>query len=221
MRQTTTMMVAEELRRRILRGELAEGNQLRQEALARELGVSRIPVREALRQLDAEGLVTHVSHKGAVVSKLSVEEVYELFEIRLALEPWLLREAIPAMEELDLDTAQQLLDQMIGNENITEWGTLNWRFHEALYAPAKRRETLKILSRIHAALDRYVRLQIALTSGQLRAHQEHKEILDCCRQRDSDRAARLLETHIHGVKDGLRDHLDEQAGAGTQATASS
>lgn len=214
------MMVAEELRQRILRGQLPEGAQLRQEALAQDLGVSRIPVREALRQLDAEGLVRHVSHKGAVVSKLSAAEVYELFDIRAVLEPWLLGKAIPAMSSAALAEADKYLEMMIGNERIDEWGTLNWRFHEALYTPAERPETLKILRRLHNALDRYVRLQITLTSGQLRAHREHKEILRFCWQRDAARALPALEKHILAVKEGLRGRLEERREGESRAARS-
>src|SRR5690348_10896665 len=86
-RQSLTSAVAETLRERIVRGEIKEGEQLRQDAIATELAVSRIPVREALRQLEAEGLITIVPHRGAVVSLLSTEEIEEIFEMRAVLEP--------------------------------------------------------------------------------------------------------------------------------------
>src|SRR5437660_12006142 len=85
-RQTIASMTVEALRGRILRGDYPEGEPLRQDALADELGVSRIPVREALRQLEAEGLVTFSPHRGAVVSSLSLEEIEELFELRADIE---------------------------------------------------------------------------------------------------------------------------------------
>ncbi|MCV6602558.1 MAG: GntR family transcriptional regulator, partial [Cohaesibacter sp.] len=93
-RRTTTHIVADEIRQRILNGELREGEQIRQEAIATELGVSRIPVREALRQLEAEGLITLVSHKGAEVTRLEPTEIAELFEVRVMLENWLFSLAI-------------------------------------------------------------------------------------------------------------------------------
>jgi len=101
----------EALREKILRGEYPEGAPLRQDTLAAELGVSRIPVREALRQLEAEGLVTFVPHFGAVVSSLSLSEIKELFELRALLETDLLRRAIPRIREEDLDRADEILDQ--------------------------------------------------------------------------------------------------------------
>src|ERR1043166_1378508 len=93
-RQTVAGMTVEALRERILRGDYPEGEPLRQDALADELGVSRIPVREALRQLEAEGLVTFSPHRGAVVSVLSLEEIAELFELRAEIECDLVRRAI-------------------------------------------------------------------------------------------------------------------------------
>src|SRR3982751_2703327 len=104
-RQTTASMAVEALRERILRGDYPEGEPLRQDALAEELGVSRIPVREALRQLEAEGLVTFSPHRGAVVSSLSLDEIDELFELRAAIESDLLRRAIPKMTKEQLDRA--------------------------------------------------------------------------------------------------------------------
>src|SRR3954471_15830423 len=98
-RQTIAGMTVEALRERILRGDFPEGEPLRQDALAAELAVSRIPVREALRQLEAEGLVTFSPHRGAVVSSLSLDEIDELFELRAAIESDLLARAIPAMTD--------------------------------------------------------------------------------------------------------------------------
>jgi DNA-binding GntR family transcriptional regulator len=208
-RQTTVTLVADELRRRIMSGALPEGHQLRQEALAAELGVSRIPIREALRQLEAEGFVAIASHRGAVVSKLSLDEIIELFELRIRLETWLLELAIPQMSEGDLDAAEAALEAMISNRKIENWGQLNWDFHAALYAPAARPATLRILRRINENTDRYIRLQISLTSGQLKAHREHKELLQLCRARNAARAVAALEQHVVDVRDGLIAELKE------------
>src|SRR6478672_13809392 len=98
-RQTIASMTIEALRERILRGDYPDGEPLRQDALADELGVSRIPVREALRQLEAEGLVTFNPHRGAVVSSMSLDEIMELFELRADIECDLLARAVPLMTE--------------------------------------------------------------------------------------------------------------------------
>src|SRR6188508_351651 len=110
-RQTIASMTIEALRERILRGDYPDGEPLRQDALADELGVSRIPVREALRQLEAEGLVTFNPHRGAVVSSMSLEEIMELFELRAEIECDLLRRAIPLATKEHIDRALEVLDE--------------------------------------------------------------------------------------------------------------
>ncbi|MGH7460513.1 MAG: GntR family transcriptional regulator, partial [Longimicrobiales bacterium] len=103
-------LTAEALREKILHGDYAEGAPLRQDALAAELGVSRIPVREALRQLEVEGLVTFSPHVGAIVSTLSLDEISELFELRAVLETELLKRALPKLTPEILDRADAVLD---------------------------------------------------------------------------------------------------------------
>src|SRR4029078_13747600 len=124
-RQTVASMTVEALRERILRGDYPEGEPLRQDALADELGVSRIPVREALRQLEAEGLVTFSPHRGAVVSTLSLEEIEELFELRADIEADLLRRAMPHVATEDVTRAKEILDAYetaLRDGDIASWG---------------------------------------------------------------------------------------------------
>lgn len=209
-RQTTAMQVAEVLRMRIIRGELPDGAQIRQEAIASELGVSRIPVREALKQLEAEGLVTIETHRGAVVSKLSPTEIEELFDLRILLESWLLEQAVPALTEDDLAKAEACCAAMENERTVERWGALNWDLHHVLYAPANRPETLRILDRIHGQIDRYVRLQISLSSGQARANKEHREILRRCREGRADKAIAANRAHIDGVWESLKAQLEKR-----------
>jgi len=108
-RQSLTSAVADRLRDQIIRGIIPEGAQLRQDAIAKEYRVSRIPVREALRQLEAEGLISIVQHRGAVVRALSPDDVEELFTIRALLEPELLKLSIPHLTEKDFADADKIL----------------------------------------------------------------------------------------------------------------
>ena len=149
-RQTLTSMTLDALRERILHGTYPEGEPLRQDALAEELGVSRIPVREALRQLEAEGLVTFNPHRGAVVSTLSLGEIEELFELRAEIELDLFRRALPHIGADDLARAKEILDTYetsLRNGDVGSWGTMNWQFHSTLYAPSERQFTLGIARR--------------------------------------------------------------------------
>ena len=211
-RRTIAELVAEELRSRIIAGEIGEGETLYQERLAAELGISRIPLREAMRQLEAEGLITLSSHRGGVVSVLSLDEIRELFEIRSCMETWLLGAAIPHLEEADFADLNAMIDNMHDGE-IEHWGELNWVFHEKLYAPAGRKHSMQILQRIHRNLDRYLRLQISITSGWQKANDEHRAIIEACRAQDVRRATTLLAVHIMDGADALVNALSKRRSA--------
>ena len=150
------MLVLEEVRDRILHGDYAEGTPLRQDAIAAEMGVSRIPVREALRQLEAEGLVTFSPHVGAIVSTLSLDEIREVFELRAVIEADLLRRAFPHLGELDVERAYGVLEKYEGAlaaGDVRAWGALNWEFHSTLYLPDRHPLSVSIVQQLpaHAA----------------------------------------------------------------------
>src|SRR5215831_18505414 len=108
-RQSLPSAVADKLREQIIRGEIPEGAQLRQDAIAAQYQVSRIPVREALRQLDAEGLIAIVPNRGAIVPALSPDDIEEIFSIRALLEPEVLKRSIPHLTQEDLAEADAIL----------------------------------------------------------------------------------------------------------------
>ncbi len=196
-KKTISAQVADAVRKRILSGEYKAGMQLRQEHLATEIGVSRIPVREALHQLHSEGFVTLVSHKGAVVSDISSDEIVELYELRARIETWLLTLAIPHMTRGDLDRARVSADLFGQEGEHSDYShELNWNFHAALYAPSGRRRTIEIVAKIHQQIERHTRMMLSLAGSQSKSHQEHLTLLDLCGARDSERAVALLDTHI-------------------------
>ncbi|MGU7775960.1 GntR family transcriptional regulator [Burkholderia sp. MR1-5-21] len=194
-RPTTVELVTTAIRQRILSGELAPGEVVRQEALADELGVSRVPIREAITRLTAEGLLTSVPHKGAYVAELSIEEVRETFDIRLRLEPWIFAEAIPRITDAEIAKAERLVKEM-DEADSGEWGQLNWRLHETLYMPAQKDITLQMLRVLHDRSDRYFRFQVVQVPIREQSHQEHMELIEACRKRDAKRGAKLLEQHV-------------------------
>ena len=215
-------MTVEALRERILRGDYPEGEPLRQDALAEELGVSRIPVREALRQLEAEGLVTFSPHRGAVVSVLSLDEIDELFDLRAEIECELLRRAIPKMSKEQLDRATDVLDEFqdaLAAGEATRWGPLNWHFHAALYAPANRNLTMGVLQKLHQHSDRYFRMQVLLAHGGMKANEEHRAIAAAVKKKDVKTATQLMRAHILGAGRSLLELLHEQRGANAAAAA--
>ncbi|WEZ85474.1 GntR family transcriptional regulator (plasmid) [Rhizobium sp. 32-5/1] len=196
-KQTLSQQVADMVRSRILSGDYAGGTQLRQEHIAGELGVSRIPVREALHQLHSEGFVTLVSHKGAVVSELSLDQIVELYELRARVETWLLSLAIPHMTEKDLERAQIAAEKFGNTEAGIYSHQLNWEFHEALYAPSGRKVTIEIIFGLHEKIERYTKLMMAIDSvRQKESHADHLKLIELCRAKDTLRAVNLLDMHI-------------------------
>ncbi|MBN8994613.1 MAG: GntR family transcriptional regulator [Rhizobiales bacterium] len=202
-RDTIATQVVDELRRRIVAGQYRGGMKMLQEQIAQEFGVSRSPVREALRQLEAEGLVKLISQKGAEVTPISADEVSEMFELRLLIEPHLLALAVPHMGETTLAEVERIIRQM-ENAEIDNWGVLNWELHRRLYLPAGRAQTLQILERVHRNIDRYLRLHMAVTKDRAGARVEHEGLVRLCRAGDAERATALLRVHILDAASHIR-----------------
>ncbi|MDJ0798193.1 MAG: GntR family transcriptional regulator [Calothrix sp. MO_167.B12] len=194
--RSTPDLIADALREAIIQGILQPGESLRQDEIAKQFGVSRIPVREALRQLEVEGLVNFYAHRGAVVSALSPAEVEEIGEIRVALETTAIKLAIPNLTEFDLEKAQYILDTTVTETDVARLGELNWEFHTTLYSPANRPRLLGIIKNLHMNIERYVRLQMTNMNYAPLSHKEHEQLLNACRQKDTSTAVRLLKRHI-------------------------
>ena len=208
-RRSLATQVADALRELIMSNTYKQGQQLRQDDIAKRLGVSHIPVREAFQLLEAEGLITNVPYKGAVVTRLSESEIEEYFDIRATLEVDLLRRALGRIEPQAIARARDFVKKMDTAPPV-RWGEYNWSMHEALYAEAGRPITLEFVRRIHDNLDRYVRIQLSLTEGNRhRAHQEHIRLIDLCEAAERAKALKLLSTHINGVRDDLLNHLKQ------------
>jgi DNA-binding GntR family transcriptional regulator len=212
-RRTVAEQTTDEIRRRILAGEFKDGDPLRQDLLAEELGVSRIPVREALQRLEGEGLVVHQPHKGAVVTALSLQEIEELFDLRALLEPELMRLAVPRMTPKDLDEIQlahDAFDKALESADVHVWGELNTRFHLALYAPAGRKRTFDIVRSLLVNTDRYTRIALVLTDGEQLARLHHDALIELCRQGKADEAAAVVREHVEYGSRDLRAALAAQ-----------
>lgn len=204
--KTVAAAVADALRQRILNGELAPGVQLRQDALAEEFGISRIPVREALLQLEATNLVKIVPHRGAVVAGLSLADVEDIFRLRLELEPQLLILSAPLLTSGDLAGLHALSNtyrDALDRNEVQRWGELNRRFHMDLLRHAARPRTLVIVAGLLQDCDRPTRLQLSTTGDLDRAHNEHTQILAFCEARKFEAAATRLRAHIEHVATSL------------------
>lgn len=205
--QTMAQAVAEQIREQILRREIKGGEPLRQDSIAKAFGTSIIPVREALRQLAAEGLVELKTHRGAVATELTLDKALEWIHLRRLIETDLISAAIDNITDDDLARAEDVLGRfdraMDKRAEIEHWSDYNFEFHAILYAPAKRPETLKILESLHRKCDRYLRLQLLTGDHIERAEAEHRQLIELCRKRDKSAAKSLTEEHIVGLEQDI------------------
>lgn len=207
-RQTMGAQVADELRRQIIAGELPEGHQLRQEQLAAEFGISKVPVREALSLLEAEGLVIQQFHKGAVVAGLSSDQIMETFELRAQVEVWLVGLAMTAAGPEDVKAAAGRAAALGKSRDAGALPELNWLFHHALYRPAGKTHILEFVHKLHLQVERFVKMQFRLVIPVDEVLREHAELLDLYGRRDPA-VQPALQNHIMSSAQRLAERLDE------------
>ncbi|WP_206483702.1 GntR family transcriptional regulator [Thalassotalea sp. G2M2-11] len=221
--KTRTQLVVETLREKILNGAIKAGQPLRQAALANELNVSRIPIREALLQLEAEGLVAFEPHKGATATELNIEQVDELFELRAMLEAELLAASIPNLSDEKLDEATAILtklNQSLGKENAANtWSELNSSYHNCLYSGADRPQTKDLVNTLNKNADRYIRMHLLWAGGISKAESEHNELLALCKQKNIEKAVALMKQHILGSRDEIKEFLYQREKTTQQASS--
>jgi DNA-binding GntR family transcriptional regulator len=200
--------IADTLRTAILGGNYLPGERIRQEDIAARSGASRIPVREALRMLDSEGLVTLVANSGAWVTKLTLSECVETYLIRERLEPLLLRTSMPALDPAAVGRLGQLADQMEAGAGLDAFMRADREFHLSSYAGAASTEMGQIIHRMWNTTQHYRRefTRRAAKDGLRATHLEHRLLLDCIHRQDPDDAERVLTMHIRRTRLELQKH---------------
>lgn len=189
-------VIEETLRSAILDGRIPCGTALRQQDLADLFGVSRMPVREALRQLEAQALLNVVAHKGAVVAPLVQGDAVETYALRILLESEALRLSIPLLEKEDFETSARHIDNMETEQNYSEIGRLNRLFHMSLYYKAPNRRLLSLIEEGLNEEERFLRFNLeAMGLGKL-SQDDHRALLLAAEDRDIERAVKLLEHHL-------------------------
>jgi DNA-binding GntR family transcriptional regulator len=202
--------VAQTLREEILNGTLAPGDRLSQEDIALRFGVSRQPVRDALRQLEGDGLITMVANAGAWVSKLSESECYEAYQVRERLEPLLLSQSIPNLKPAQIQRLTELVSEIEKATDLEQFLRLDREFHLLSYAGAAPGMLREFVERIWNTTQHY-RRAFAKLSGFITSevtHMEHKLILDGIVRRDSPQAEKALEGHIRRTRVTLAEHKE-------------
>jgi DNA-binding GntR family transcriptional regulator len=208
--RTATGFVEATLRSAILSGRLAGGTPLRQEDLAAAFGVSRMPVREALRQLEAQALIDFAPHKGAVVTEISAADAADTYAIRLALEPAALALSIPNLTADDLDRAADLIADMDGEPDPSRMGELNRRFHMSLYVRAGHPKLLALVESQLAAFDRYLRFHLAAKGPEHLSQEDHRAMMAAAVEGDIGRSTEVLRRHIATAADTIARFFAER-----------
>lgn len=189
------------IRTAIVRGVLPGDMPLRQDEISAALSVSHIPVREAFRQLEAQGLVRIYPNRGVVVSKLSKHEMENVMDTRIMLETGAIRTALPHIKQEDLDKAYALLDEYANEKNYDRLDELNLRLHFSLYEPSDNQVLLALIDQFHANVDRYIHpFYTAQNDEELRSIDDHRALIDACRSKDVELVTAVLRTHLEKTK---------------------
>lgn len=207
-RRNTPDLIAEVLREAVSRGLLQPGQALSQAELAAEFGVSPIPVREALRRLEADGLVALRHNRGAFVAELTGDDVRELYEIRLPLELQALRLALPRLTDADLDRAGAILSQLDGVDEGSAWTILDRDFHLALYRPCARPRLLELVGRLRNTTELYHSALTSVAQIYPTCQEAHRAILTACAAGRADAALLALEAHLQEAGECLAQAVE-------------
>lgn len=193
------------IRTAIVRGELPGDMPLRQDEISTALSVSHIPVREAFRQLEAQGLVRIYPNRGAVVTKLSCKELSDVMDTRILLEVGALRLAMPHITEKDLARARELLELFSKEKDPIKGAELNLKLHFSLYDPCDNQTLLSLIDQMHANVDRYITPFFGKEeiSAELYTVDEHSQIISACESKDTELATAILRTHLQRTKNLL------------------
>jgi DNA-binding GntR family transcriptional regulator len=206
--------IVDRLREAIYSGELAPNERLREEVLASVLGLSRGPVREALAQLEREGLVIRQPNRGATVARLSLEDLEEVYSLRLALEQLAIRQAIKNAEPMYFDKMQAVVDEMQTclDRGITtqEAARLDIHFHELIYEASHHKRLLNVWSTLRPQIHIFL-LSRNVVNKDFREVlvTDHQKLLDLMRAGDEDTALTMLQAHLKGAYERVfKSHSD-------------
>lgn len=195
-RRSTSDFIAETLREAIVSGQFETDAVLRQDEIAARFDVSKIPVREALKRLEAEGLVSFIRNKGAVVASMSPDEIWEYVEIRAMLEARAAELSAPKISKANLALARSAMAAFGAEVQPQRWGELNWQLHSSLYNDAGRPVLLAEIRSLYDKVERYVRTLLSVTSEMPKTQREHQAIIAAFARRDPDAAASLTRAHV-------------------------
>lgn len=200
------------LRREILDGVYQPGQTLRQEEMARQSNASRVPLREALARLEAEGLIVRRPRRGYAVALLDHADIVEIFELRMVLEEHAAHLAARSRTADDIAAVRALLEKMEGTDHTIEgafaqWSVTNYRFHNRIIESSRRPRLCRIALSLRDSVETYVRLEAAMTGQVREAESEHRQLFDAFCACDANGLAKLSREHVAGTASRLLDGL--------------
>ena len=202
-----------ELRDEIIRGDLAPGQYLRLDEIAARFDVSTMPVREAIRDLEAEGLVAVFPHRGATVIRLSADELQDIYDIRVTLEEMATRLAVPRVTEATRAELTSLVEQMDNHlGDVAALVQLNHQFHFTLYAASGRKHLCDLTSTLRHRTQHYLHVFTVETASSHwpPTQREHRDILEACERGDAEQAAALVREHVAQVGRAIIEYVRQR-----------
>lgn len=204
------------LRNAIVDGRLPAGTRLDQNELAAELGVSRMPIREALKQLETERLVVVYPYRGVEVSSLDPSSILEMFEIRIALERLAIARACETLTASHISRMRQVLEAMDGHivpsPDGDPWMDMNQTFHGIINEATGWPHLVETIGQYRANVERYVRYYFSV-HGREQSQREHWDLLSACERRDAPRAQHVIELHLRSTAGTLIEAIRSSEGA--------
>ena len=204
-------VVFQTLRQAILRGELKPGERLMEIHLAQKLGVSRTPVREAIRKLELEGLVLMIPRKGAVVAEITISDLEDVLEVRMALEELAVKHACRQITPEQLSQLHILAEefrQTLYGDDVGACAQADMKFHEASYAATGNGRLVQILNNLREQMYRYRMEYLKDRQSHSLLVKEHEEILHALEQRDEKKALEAISCHIERQKNHIIDTIN-------------
>lgn len=207
---TTTNFVTDTLREAIIRGIFRSGQQLRQDVIAKELGTSAIPVREAFQALEYQGLVERFPNRGVYVSELCAEDVEEIYELRIYLETKAIALALPHISPDALAHAKELIHLSEETDDPHLKSDLNWQFHVYIYSLSGRKRLIRLIKDMHSCVQHYIRLYTTLAGDNKPSDHDHRELLTLLAEGDEEKVVSYLEDHLDTAREMLISHFREK-----------
>jgi len=205
-------IVFESLREAIINGVLKPGERLMEVQLAEEMGVSRTPIREAIRKLELEGFVIMVARKGAYVAGISMKDVADVFEIRAALEGLAASLAAERITDEEKEEMERLLVRKAACVEAGDYDSLteiDTEFHELLYKASRNERLMQIISNLREQINRFRMVSLAFPGRGREALEEHKKIAEAIAERDAALAQALAQEHIENAENALLEAMQK------------